>query len=184
MSFDRNTKSDTDLSTPSKMEHSAGSGSMFPTNGTKPERDPATTCRKSPPPLKSDLIHFEFSNKHARLLEQAKRAVVEGIIHIEDDLADTGVDDHLGALKAGRECRVYDGVFQGYAVIRSLDDRVFFAVRAKTFVQRCSRQSQVVATRAPALVAIPGATRCAVIAGRNDPLVLHNDGGDFSLHAI
>src|SRR5215475_282524 len=143
MSFDRNTKSDTDLSTRSKMGHSAGSASMFPTNGTKPERAPVTTCRKSPPPLRSKntkeiLIHFESSDEHARLLEQAKRAVVEGVIHVEDDLANTGVDDHLGALKAGRECRVYDGVFQGYAVIRSLDDRVFFAVRTKTFVQRCS----------------------------------------------
>jgi len=130
------------------------------------------------------LIHFEFSNKHARLLEQAKRTVVEGVIHVVDDLADTGVDDHLGALKAGRECRIDDGVFQRNTVIRRLDDRVFFAVRAEALVECCSRQGQVVATRATPFIAISSAARRAVISGRNDTLVLDDDGGHLSLHAI
>src|SRR5262245_11949997 len=69
-------------------------------------------------------------------------------------------------------------------MIGRLHDRIFFSMRTETLVQCCPRYGEIITTWATAFIAVASATGCTVIARRNDSLVLHNDGGYFSLHTI
>src|SRR2546426_12504172 len=90
-------------------------------------------------------IHLQFSNKYPSLVKQPERALIQWIIHVVDDLADSGVDDHLRALEARGERGVDDGILERHAVIGSLDDGIFLSVRAQALFQIGSRRGQAVA---------------------------------------
>ena len=91
--------------------------------------------------------------------------VVERVRLVVDDLADSRVDDHLGALQAGSEGRVEGGVLDADPVVGGLGDGVFLAVGTQALVESSAAVRQRIAARAPPLIAVPRPPGGSVVAG-------------------
>src|SRR5688500_10202780 len=92
----------------------------------------------APSQFSHTTLHLELSYVNACFGKEPECAVIEWIVQVVDDLADSRVDDHFCAHETRCECRVDQGILQRHSMIGRLNDSVFFSMRTEAFIQICS----------------------------------------------
>ena len=121
---------------------------------------------------------------HPGRLEHLLHLVDESIVATVDDLLNTGVDDKLRAGEARGNRDVNRAASDGVPVVGGLTDGVLLGVGAKALFEVRTALRRPGAPWTAACKAVLDAARSAVVAGREDVVVLHDDSANRTAQAI
>lgn len=119
-----------------------------------------------------------FADNNVGLLEKLMGEVVD-VSLIVDDLLYPGIDEDLGAHRAGERRGVDRGAVDAHAEVRRLRDGVLLGMDASAQLVPSARRYVHLLSDASHLLAVAGALGRTVVSGGENPLVLDDDGSDL-----
>ncbi len=116
--------------------------------------------------------------------EHLLNLIYKGVVAAIDDLADACVDNELGAGEARRDGDIDGAAGDAVAVVGGLANSVLLGVGAEALFEVIAAFCGGGATWATAIEAVLDAARRAVVAGRKDVIILHDDRAHMATAAV
>lgn len=126
------------------------------------------------------MVAVQFAQYHARLGKNGTRLLGDGILFVVDNLANAGIDDHLGTHQTRRKRYVDGRTFRTDAMVRRLRDGVLFRMGTNALPQTATARNIRMTTRTTAIATIPHTAGCPVVSRRNNPAILYDHGGNIA----